>query len=1133
MAESGQHGSATAQETSGVPQQQEPQQSQPSVAPASASPPAPVPIPASAPAPVPGSGQAQQPSEQPGAPQFPPEQQQQQQQQQDAMPQEVGATATAPSGRPPHAQYAPGASFRDSTSNPFANEVENTFDEELVGEMDNIEDSVDPSVLGVELVHGEIRVLVFKARKLVDPDATCGCLPAGCCGRSCGVLPGTDPMVKVYVGSHAIAQTSIKKNTFNPDWNELFRTNVCHEAQRLTFRIVDTGKLEERALGQVSFSMAQILAEGQSSTGILGEFPLTRRRREILNLDTFSGAWSEDKKVKLKRRKTRDFGWLKIRLQFVPAEKLTERRMHAYRAKQKFASRAKMRKVVELFHPCVVPDTYFRAHCGDHFMLYQSAHQPGYGSFVPDILLDTNGHREDDQKPFRARSCWTDLYRALNEAERFICISGVVLDPSVKLVRTGPGHEDLPSIGRMLKEKSEEGVKVFIMLWHDESVHPFMRKSEYADIEQKLKKFFRHTKVVIAKVARKNEKGLKGQAKAHTNGMASITGYGHNQNSIIMDCKPSNAARLQIRHRKHKNTKIQAVTAFVGGLDLMPGRYDDTDKALFATLRRTHKNDFYQPCLPASVVVKSDGPRLPWQDAHARVSGYAAVDVLKNFIERWHKQVGWHRYTARKLVVGKWNWVYYGFKMKGLMKLLKRSPGEGALPQSFLREARDQIIGRVDTVLRLSDKDNARNNFGINRQNENDDDDDLDDLPDEDFDDLQQELDEIMAEQRARTGSWNEAFVTNSSINAEKVVQVLRSIDEDAAEMDKRITAPNVAFERDLKIDDSLHAAYIHHIRHAEHFVYIETETFIGSSHMWSESRSCGATNLIPAELVVKVCSKIQQGQPFHVYLVLPLFPAGQPSDPAIQQVLQWQYLTIQMMYRRIAHVLRTTGSEKKPIDYLSVLFLGKREAAESHKRVAVEEGLPDGNNNAMSGTGTEDFEAVYRKVLRNRRFMIYVHSKLLVVDDHVAVIGSGSVSQRAMAGTRDTELAVSMFEANHLATATTTPQGQVYGYRMSLWAEHLGPESIDTADFDPTILQRPNSDECVQFIRSRAKENWSTYTNPTEEENTCGHFITYPYDITDDGIVLPLAGFESFPDFANSPVLGDKNPVIPLPVTL
>lgn len=38
---------------------------------------------------------------------------------------------------------------------------------------------------------------------------------------------------------------------------------------------------------------------------------------------------------------------------------------------------------------------------------------------------------------------------------------------------------------------------------------------------------------------------------------------------------------------------------------------------------------------------------------------------------------------------------------------------------------------------------------------------------------------------------------------------------------------------------------------------------------------------------------------------------------------------------------------------------------------------------------------------------LIYVHSKLLIVDDNLAIIGSANINDRSMLGCRDSELAV------------------------------------------------------------------------------------------------------------------------------
>lgn len=81
---------------------------------------------------------------------------------------------------------------------------------------------------------------------------------------------------------------------------------------------------------------------------------------------------------------------------------------------------------------------------------------------------------------------------------------------------------------------------------------------------------------------------------------------------------------------------------------------------------------------------------------------------------------------------------------------------------------------------------------------------------------------------------------------------------------------------------------------------------------------------------------------------------------------------------------------------------------------------------------------------------------------------------------------------------------GQIYGYRMSLWAEHIG--------FLEECFTRPESLECVRRVRSLGEANWEQFSSPQVSEMR-GHLIKYPVDIDRKGKVKPLAGFETFPD--------------------
>jgi phospholipase D1/2 len=100
---------------------------------------------------------------------------------------------------------------------------------------------------------------------------------------------------------------------------------------------------------------------------------------------------------------------------------------------------------------------------------------------------------------------------------------------------------------------------------------------------------------------------------------------------------------------------------------------------------------------------------------------------------------------------------------------------------------------------------------------------------------------------------------------------------------------------------------------------------------------------------------------------------------------------------------------------------------------------------------------------------MIYVHSKLLIVDDEVAIVGSANINMRSMAGTRDSEIAAAVWQPEHVAMCDAAagggtsprfaaPRGVVHHFRMSLFAEHLG-------ESDP-IHRWPASKACVRLVR-------------------------------------------------------------------
>ncbi|XP_024979241.1 phospholipase D alpha 1-like isoform X1 [Cynara cardunculus var. scolymus] len=342
-------------------------------------------------------------------------------------------------------------------------------------------------------------------------------------------------------------------------------------------------------------------------------------------------------------------------------------------------------------------------------------------------------------------------------------------------------------------------------------------------------------------------------------------------------------------------------------------------------------------------------------------------------------------------------------------------------------------------------------------------------------------------------------------------VQLFRSIDGGAAfgfpDTPEEAAKSGLVSGKDNIIDRSIQDAYIHAIRRAKNFIYIENQYFLGSSFGWEcddiKVEDVGALHLIPKELSLKIVSKINAGEKFSVYVVVPMWPEGIPESASVQAILDWQRRTMEMMYKDIIRALQDNGLDDDPRDYLTFFCLGNREAKTSGEYEPSEAPETDSN---------------YHKAQEARRFMIYVHAKMMIVDDEYIIVGSANINQRSMDGARDSEIAMGAYQPHHLATRTPA-RGEVHGFRMALWYEHLG--MLDDS------FQHPESTECVKRVNQIADKYWDLFASENLETDLPGHLLRYPIGVTSDGNVTELPGTEFFPD-TNARILGVKSDYLP-----
>ncbi|KAK9750992.1 hypothetical protein RND81_02G234500 [Saponaria officinalis] len=202
--------------------------------------------------------------------------------------------------------------------------------------------------------------------------------------------------------------------------------------------------------------------------------------------------------------------------------------------------------------------------------------------------------------------------------------------------------------------------------------------------------------------------------------------------------------------------------------------------------------------------------------------------------------------------------------------------------------------------------------------------------------------------------------------------QVFRSIDGGGAfgfpDTPEEAARVGLVSGKDSVIDRGIQDAYINAIRRAQKFIYIENQYFLGSSFDWKagdiDPPSIEALHLVPKELSLKIVSKIEKGERFCVYVVVPMWPEGFPDSGSVQAILDWQRRTMEMMYTDITQALRAKGLVANPKDYLSFFCLGNREVKKSGEYQPEEHPCPGSD---------------YGRAQANRRFMIYVHAKMMI----------------------------------------------------------------------------------------------------------------------------------------------------------
>lgn len=485
------------------------------------------------------------------------------------------------------------------------------------------------------------------------------------------------------------------------------------------------------------------------------------------------------------------------------------------------------------------------------------------------------------------------------------------------------------------------------------------------------------------------------------------------------------AAHLQsigvrcIRHPKHlsagqvfwthheKLVVVDQRLAFVGGMDLVEGRYCETE-------RRRLKDDgvswpgieFYQPNAPRrGPIDRSSTPRQPWQDVAVKLRGAAALDVALHFVQRWNH----HRLALRCLdepVLLPSSDAPGGvldedgdevqqdpFSLASPEVQVIRSAGRWSL--SLDRPERSVCKAWCDAIA------SARSSIYIEQQF---------------FITTFEHTDATprAAHNGSAGGGGGDKSAMMECSDEPTLVVVPPGVSEGESfviPVDERRWV-TVEVPRGCGPGSTL---YVQHPRNSPSVVqsqrrpawWSDGALLEGIEYLAAAKTTLSAVaanvampaqqrNDVGAALLDRLRRAIADGEDdFKVLIMLPLHPNGRFLDSyEVRAVMQQQFASLCRGPTSLLGRLKAEFPDVDPFDYLALCSLRAWD-------------------NLDNGPASE---------------MVYVHSKCLIVDDELAIVGSANVNDRSMLGDRDSEVAVVVADPSKVAA-----------FRRRLWRIHAG----------------------------------------------------------------------------------------------
>lgn len=310
--------------------------------------------------------------------------------------------------------------------------------------------------------------------------------------------------------------------------------------------------------------------------------------------------------------------------------------------------------------------------------------------------------------------------------------------------------------------------------------------------------------------------------------------------------------------------------------------------------------------------------------------------------------------------------------------------------------------------------------------------------------------------------------------------QVLLSTKRDYTRGEQGFFTQSECTSKEASIKDAMLSV----IANAERYIYIETQYLTDVS--------------ILNAIAKRIREKNETDENFHVYCVLPFCPNGDPGGKVfVEPVRQLQWKLIQECMQKIEN-----DTQKPWHTYLTPLFFAQWEGVASDLQALHKDGRAHTRGELMN---------------HSYRCPVYIHSKLMVVDDKTVINGSANLNERSLDGAGDTEIAVMQIPEEGYEEVC---QAEIVAFmRDKILAPYFGHSTVqalsDASSMDGALaLESP---AVVAHIQSMSMQNYTAFASnePGHAANAeTGKVVSFPFVRRECGHIGKLeAGCEFVPD--------------------